>query len=203
MAGFAVQHFARAPLALVSPNALGAEAESLCLALINFWFCDKLHAPYELGSVFGRQWRKQRFLQLRSTDNDPKQRILADGSQRYLGRTSITAIAAPCNKGSLLHPTYHFAERAAVDPDMPCKVRQRERAPLVKGQEYAELAWCYFTLGGQVLIKDLEARIEQSHEEAKPLVQFERAGNVFGRSVFRSGPNFVLGHPDLDLMHRR
>jgi hypothetical protein len=106
MAGIAVQHFARVQVAFVSNTRIvlsARGAESLRLALINFWFCDKLHAPHELRSV-GRQWRKQRFLQLRSTDNDLKQRILADGSQRYLGRTSITAVAAPCNQASLLHP---------------------------------------------------------------------------------------------------
>jgi hypothetical protein len=47
-------------------------------------------------------------------------------------------------------------------------------------QQHAELAGCYVALGGQLLVKGLEARIELPHEKAKFLVELERAGNVLG-----------------------
>jgi hypothetical protein len=34
-------------------------------------------------------------------------------------------------------------------------------------QQHAELAGCYVALGGQLLVKGLEARIELPHEKAK------------------------------------
>ncbi len=43
---------------------------------------------------------------------------------------------------------------------------------LVKHQQHTELARCNIGLCGQLIVEEMDARIERSHEKAEALVEF-------------------------------
>jgi len=84
--------------------------------------------------ILGGQRREQRALQLRGPGNDLKEHSLAGGRQQYLRGTPVAAIVTLGDQRPLGHAIDHLAERAAIDPDMPGELGQRQRALLMQRQ---------------------------------------------------------------------
>ena len=142
-------------------------------------FSDEFHAAHEVSPIFERQRRQQGgcncatpatilssiFRPAGASKTSAERRSWPLSRLVIRERAAIRLIISP----SVLRST-RICRARSVSVSVPL---------LVQGQEHAELSRRNVILCGQLLIEQVDAGIEQTHQKAEAFVELEGAGDLF------------------------